>query len=286
MSTLTNTGERAMPGILDRTALEHLHRYAIASPLCQGRDIADVASGEGYGTHFLAQTAKSVVGVDVSSDAVTHATAKYVRANLKFCEGSIEALPLPDSSVDVFTCFETIEHVSNPEKALKEIKRVLRPDGICLISTPCRAAYNAASAEKNPFHTREFEAQEFEQFLKGQFRNVAMSFQRMSYSSLLYQKEEDIHLQALSGSFDELGGFAPKTPMYVLALATDGEATYLPNSVFEANDDALLSQVFELELGESVKLRHELEAIRQSTSFRLGQAIIGPLFKLKKLLRR
>ena len=75
MSTLSNKGERLVTDGFDRFSIEHLHRYAIASELCRGASIVDIASGEGYGTNLLAQTGESVTGVDISQLAIEHATS-------------------------------------------------------------------------------------------------------------------------------------------------------------------------------------------------------------------
>jgi 2-polyprenyl-3-methyl-5-hydroxy-6-metoxy-1,4-benzoquinol methylase len=50
--------------------------------------------------------------------------------------GSAEKLPFPNKSFDAVTLLEVIEHLKNPEKTLKEIKRVLKPNGQVIISTP------------------------------------------------------------------------------------------------------------------------------------------------------
>lgn len=53
-----------------------------------------------------------------------------------FRVGSAENIPFPDKSFDVVTLLEVIEHVKNPESALKEIHRVLKDDGLLVMSTP------------------------------------------------------------------------------------------------------------------------------------------------------
>ena len=67
--------------------MEHLHRYMLARHLCRGRDVLDIASGEGYGAALLGQVASTVIGVEVAEDAVAHAIANYARANLRFRRG-------------------------------------------------------------------------------------------------------------------------------------------------------------------------------------------------------
>src|SRR5437868_10245932 len=94
------TGERLTTAAGGQVEVEHLHRYFLARELCRGLDVLDVASGEGYGTVLLAQTAKSAVGVELAPDAARHAAANYRVPNLRFLEGDARALPLPDASVD------------------------------------------------------------------------------------------------------------------------------------------------------------------------------------------
>jgi SAM-dependent methyltransferase len=49
---------------------------------------------------------------------------------------SHEALPIPDDQIDLAVCTETLEHLANPYHAVAEIKRVLAPDGIFVVSFP------------------------------------------------------------------------------------------------------------------------------------------------------
>src|SRR5215831_16335592 len=104
------TGERLTTATAGQVEIEHLHRYFLARHLCRGLDVLDVASGEGYGSALLAQTARSVVGIDVDRASVAHARTAYVASNLRFIEGDARSLPMPDASVDVVVSFETIEH--------------------------------------------------------------------------------------------------------------------------------------------------------------------------------
>ena len=75
------TGERFTTATYGQVEIEHLHRYFLARDLCRGLDVMDVASGEGYGTALLAQTARSVIGVEISEEAVAHATSSYKSPN-------------------------------------------------------------------------------------------------------------------------------------------------------------------------------------------------------------
>ncbi len=73
------TGERLVTSLSGQIVFEHLHRYAIACVLAEGKDVLDIACGEGYGSALLGSRARSVIGVDADDRAVQHANGKYGR---------------------------------------------------------------------------------------------------------------------------------------------------------------------------------------------------------------
>lgn len=98
----------------------------------------DIASGSGYLTYHLARANPDaqVLGVDVSPDAVKYASATYQAPNLTFAQGDGFNLPYPTGHFDLVVTFETIEHVTDGEKFVREMARVTSTDGTLLISTP------------------------------------------------------------------------------------------------------------------------------------------------------
>ena len=79
------TGERYVPSLDGQIKYEHLHRYALCLEFTTGKSVLDIASGEGYGSALLAKVAESVVGVDISAEAVEYAQQQYSSyENLKF----------------------------------------------------------------------------------------------------------------------------------------------------------------------------------------------------------
>lgn len=175
---LSWTGERLVSGITGQVEIEHLHRYAFARELCRGLDVLDIASGEGYGTALLAQVCRSVIGVEIDVRAVEYASAAYQKPNLCFMKGDARAIPLPDGAVDVVVSFETIEHFYEHENFISEVRRVLRPNGKFIVSSPERDIYSPAQRDPNPFHVRELTGGEFDRMLRGSFSHVIQYGQR------------------------------------------------------------------------------------------------------------
>jgi SAM-dependent methyltransferase len=231
------TGERLTSALTGETEIEHLHRYLYARELCREKDVLDVASGEGYGSALLAQVATSVVGLEIAADAVEHARGAYQRKNLRFVQGDARKMELPAACVDVVVSFETIEHFAEQEEFLKEVRRVLRPGGMFVVSTPDRDHYSPAEAPANPYHALELTQQEFSALLARHFAHVSCLLQRPLIGSLM--------LPAASGSasppalcferrgkehFEASQGLA--RPRYVIALASDREISSLPATAY------------------------------------------------------
>jgi 2-polyprenyl-3-methyl-5-hydroxy-6-metoxy-1,4-benzoquinol methylase len=176
--SLNYTGERYLPEIdVPETSYEHWHRYQYASLFVEKKEVLDIACGEGYGSYLLAKTAKRVVGIDISKSVVNQAASKYMLRNLDFKQGSLDAIPIEGSAnFDVVVSFETIEHVpgEQQEAFLKEVKRLLKPGGFLLMSTPSKLAYSDIPSYKNEFHVKEFYVDEFRDFLQEHFANVML----------------------------------------------------------------------------------------------------------------
>jgi len=182
------TGERYLPWLKGaEIGYEHLHRYAFATQFVRNKNVLDLASGEGYGSNLLARTAKHVFGIDVDEQAVKHAQNKYIRPNLQFQIGTITEVPVRGERLfDVVVCFEALEHVDDHQKLLSEVKRLLVPDGIFLVSTPNKTLYTDEPHFKNPFHVHELYFDEFKGLLENYFRQVKFLGQRIYCNSSLW----------------------------------------------------------------------------------------------------
>jgi ubiquinone/menaquinone biosynthesis C-methylase UbiE len=174
------TGERVVPGHVDRDLWnEHYARYAFATRLSRGRRVLDVGCGNGYGTTELAQSAATVIGLDVAADVVAAADKLYARPNVRFLPGSAAQLPFRDGIFDLVVAFEVIEHLADWADLIREARRVLAPGGQLIVSTPNKAFYtdSRGGAGANPFHVHEFEYGEFRDALQREFPHVSLFLQ-------------------------------------------------------------------------------------------------------------
>jgi ubiquinone/menaquinone biosynthesis C-methylase UbiE len=236
--SLAFTGERYTPEISGDIFLEHMHRYLVAAGLAGGKRVLDIACGEGYGSERLARSAASVVGVDIDPEAVAHAQRRYGRQGLEFRVGSCDAIPLKDQSVDLAVSFETLEHHSQHEAMLRELKRVLRPGGLLLISCPDRLHYSDRHGIDNAFHVQELHAEEFEALVRRHFSQVCLYDQKTVIASAIQARTDNggpwRTFRREAGAIEEGGRLTEAS--YNIALASDAGLPLLPAGLMEDID--------------------------------------------------
>ncbi len=174
------TGERVIPTEVDPNLLnEHMARYAFAARLTKQKRVLDAGCGTGYGSAELAWQARDVLAIDISGEAVEFARRNYGAENLRFAQASCTAIPAAAESFDLVAAFEIIEHLKDWRAFLREVRRVLAPGGLFLVSTPNRRYYAEARRLEgpNPFHEHEFELEEFRHELAVFFPNVSLYFE-------------------------------------------------------------------------------------------------------------
>jgi len=282
------TGERYLPDVHGGIELEHLHRYLFARQFATGKRVLDIASGEGYGSALLAQSAASVVGVDIAAEAIEHASGKYQAHNLEYKLGSCSAIPLPDSSVDVVVSFETIEHHYEHDEMMREIKRVLVPGGLLVISSPDKLEYSDRPGYSNEYHVKELYRDEFVALLEHNFAHHVIAGQRLLYGSAILGEEECSRLR----SYDLDDESLLATPgisraVYLVAVASDGELPVLESGVLQqkiSESDAVRDYAKQVDdLRQAVLMRdRQIDALLRSTSWK----VTAPLRIVRRWLGR
>ena len=207
---------REAPGVV----AHHLKKYEFAQAHVHGV-VIDVACGVGYGSAFLAASADTMVGVEIADDAIAIARDRYRRGNTWFVQGNAERLPLADGVADAITCFEGIEHFVDPETHLADVLRVLKAEGVYLVSTPHPDAN--PHGEENPYHLHEFDPGDFDRMLRARFRQVTLLGQKRLQSTV-HRKAQRLDVLGLR-RWALLRPFTKRISRTVLHTAPVDEAT-------------------------------------------------------------
>ena len=222
------TGERFVPGAAGEIWYEHWHRYQFVSSMVAGREVLDVACGEGYGAALIARHAARVTGADITPAAIAHARARYaVHSNLEFVEADCAALPFPDASFDAVVSFETIEHIAAQEAFLDESRRVLRPGGILVLSCPNKAEYSDKRAHVNAFHVRELYRDELAALIGARFAHAAWYGQRPGFFSVVWPEQRPAGAEIFEVSEGSADAASPghARPLYFIVVASRSAET-------------------------------------------------------------
>ena len=119
---------------------EQMAAYAFAGRYAEGKRVADVRWNEvGRGSRLLAGTAAHVVGLTRSAEAAELASYAHPAPNVGYEEAELPTLPHPEDSFDVVVALGVVENLAEPEGLLAEIRRVLRPEGVLVVSVPDKA---------------------------------------------------------------------------------------------------------------------------------------------------
>lgn len=263
------TGERWETGVYNETALEHLHRYALAVELSAGKAVLDIACGEGYGSALLARNAVSVTGMDIDPVCIEKAKKKYVAGNLRFVAANALSTTLPDQTFDLVVSFETLEHLDEQDQLLRELKRVLKPGGLLLISTPDKAQYTDQNGYRNPFHKKELYKTDFDTLLRQYFNHVTLLSQSVCHSSVI-RTGSSTGFDVYTGNEKEISKNGVENALYLVAIASDNDLPELNNSIF--NGRSILQAALE----------EQERTFRNTITYRLGHTLLLPFKWIKK----
>ena len=249
--------ERYVPGTWSKVAeYEHMPRYELAKLWVPQKAVLDFGCGTGYGAALLAKAAAlSVTGLDISFEALTWAREEHTHAHLTFYRCNDLGAQLPADSFDVVTCFEMIEHVpQDVQKAtLTNIRRLLRRDGVLLISTP-NPEFTKLYGE-NPYHAHEMALPEFQELLRQHFSHVRILSQRVLESVTFQSEIEDSEIPWRHQNIGHISSNIPAVAFIAICsdqpIDTVGAYEYFSDSTnpvldFLVNDRRLNNTRFEL----------------------------------------
>jgi 2-polyprenyl-3-methyl-5-hydroxy-6-metoxy-1,4-benzoquinol methylase/glycosyltransferase involved in cell wall biosynthesis len=233
--------ERYVPGTWSKIAeYEHMPRYALAQGYAPGKAVLDFGCGTGYGSAILAKTAESVVGLDIDAAAMEWAQGTHQSQQLKFHRCSDLGASLPDASFDVVTCFEMIEHVdfAMQKATISNIARLLRPDGVLLISTPNPTVTQMYG--ENPYHLREMTLPEFHELLGLHFDHIEILEQRV-LSSVTFETPGASPERFESGGPKSASAAAPLA--FIAICANQKQPRPIASVFFDEQTDSIFEEL-------------------------------------------
>lgn len=260
------SGERLETFVYNEITAEHLHRYSIAQNFVDGRKVLDIACGEGYGSQLLSQKAAHVTGVDVDSNIIKKAARKYKKGTLHFLVGDAANIPCPDNDFDVVVSFETIEHLDDQEAALVEMVRVLRSDGLLILSTPNKDFRQKDAIPDNPYHKKELSSDELKQLLQNKFQQIKILFQYPGYHSLITTASTN-PLESYSGNYERVEKETASVPAYLLAVCSNKAIPEINTSLF--NSSLLIA-----------------EGIKKNITYKVGNIFTGTIREIRNLFNK
>jgi SAM-dependent methyltransferase len=186
------TGERVVTseGGFNPTWQRHVAAYSLCEHYLPSGRIADVGCGVGHSYRLLAP--RETVGIDLDPAALAGQGRETVVADMR-------SLPFPGGSFDGAIAVHSIEHVPDPERALAEMARVLKPGGAVVLVTPNRLTFARPDEIIDPYHYVEYDPAQLASLCRGFFASVQMAgiFGSARYRELV--RGEHAKLDALLG---------------------------------------------------------------------------------------
>lgn len=213
------TGERMIPEYNKDSLLylEHMARYLFLPKLVKGKVVLDIASGSGYGSDIIKKAgAVKVIGVDVSKEAISYSGKLY--PDIDFIQGRADKIPIDNNSIDVVVSFETIEHLDEKTQQifLKEVKRVLKEEGLFVVSTP-----NVGTVDnENKFHKKEMNMSEFQRLLGQCFENIQLLYQDTLEISYISEKNSNDEIKLKNHEVSYLEKIKSEKSLFLIAVCS------------------------------------------------------------------
>ena len=227
---------------------ERLVGYGFARRYVSGKTVANVCWEEvGHGSRLLAGTAGSIAGITRSAEAMEVASAAYSAPNLSYERIDFPKLPYPEEHFDVVVALGVIENLNQPGDLVREARRVLKRDGLLVVSVPDKTGHIKSNSRYRPG----MYASEFQELLEGHFEHVRTYRQGAVAGGAIFPDSGEVRDAFVeSGSlspFDARPGEEPPALRSIVAVCAGvetfehDERAYLlldrDRRVFEARED-------------------------------------------------
>lgn len=179
---------------VDANVERHAVRYRFAKQFLQrGGVFLDCACGSGYGTEIMSDRASSIIGVDISREAIDCAEIHHKSSNSTFMCDNLENLCFKEESLDAVISFETLEHIPKMvcEAFLRKISVWLKRGGVFIGSSPMLRYKDGNPFITNPYHINEMERDELLKMFRKELSPFVLNFYHQKQDSFLPLDDEN-----------------------------------------------------------------------------------------------
>jgi SAM-dependent methyltransferase len=208
---------------------DRLVSYGFARRYVAGKVVADIGWQEvGFGALLLAETAESVAGLTSSTEAVDLARSAHLAPNAEYRKVDLPNLPFAESHFDVMVAFGVLENLEQPEDLLREAKRVLKQDGVLVISAPDKLALVDRYDPAGTGRRRGMYVAEFQELLESHFGRVILYRQGGVAGGFVFPVSGEIPGASVESTTLSLTspylGKEPPTTRSIMAVCSNAEA--------------------------------------------------------------
>ena len=155
--------------------------YETLGEIKKGSVVLDAGCNDGVVGRELIYQGCIVYGVDLNPDAI--AIAKYRGLFASVCP--VEELTFRDNFFDICLAFEILEHLYNPDEGVKELRRVLKPEGILIGSVPYPfGKFSQSSKYQHIYHQHDFTPLSIKQLLERHFNKDKIKIAQKKISNI------------------------------------------------------------------------------------------------------
>ena len=217
------------PSASSEATYERLTGYGFAKRYAKGKIVANVGWEEiGHGSHLLAETAESVAGLTNSPEAADQASAAYSAPNVSYHRVNLPELPYSETYFDTVVAFGVVEDLAHPEDLVREAKRVLKKDGVLVISAlDKQTQLNGGDHGGIDGRQSEMYVPEFRELLERHFGRVHIYRHGAVAGGFVFPVSAEIATASVKSARFSLGnpdlGAELPTTRSVVAVCTDAE---------------------------------------------------------------
>ncbi len=168
------------------------YAYIKAAEIING-NVLEIGCGAGRGTELMVSSSDSYTGIDKNEVLIKKLSEKYPDQNF-VCSNIPPIKDLEDDSFDYVVTFQVIEHIKNDSLFLKEIRRVLKPSGKVILTTP----NIKMTLTRNPWHVREYTAQQLQKLMSEFFGEVEVKGITGNEKVMEYYEENKVSVKKIT----------------------------------------------------------------------------------------